>query len=208
MFFIKEKKRMEDNNDNDNNDAIGNENLLKNQMEYVEGLYAIVKRFLIVNYRGFRETFKEMRLQKLSDFDKWYFIQLIFSEIMEMHRHPIVIIERFGEYVRMILESGFSIFWTPEGIEYEMARRYGKRPEFEDQSLSFMVMDFLEKEKDSPIAITLFELFFLPFFPVPTKKYAGKTAAAAQYSRAQIINALRKSKGITTLAAARLLQRH
>lgn len=213
---------MADYNDNDDDARRARRAYIEDQMEQNERTYQVFVDYLTKNEDGneieydeiFRNWVSEIRYY--SNFEKWYFIQLIFSGVMDTLVIPdYVLLYSYKQLVDEIFRVGkligseFDIFWSPTGVEYEVAKEYGKRPDFEDQSLHYMIIKYLEgAEELSMLATEPIEEFLKQFLSQTMVKSARKSAAAAQYSSAQIIDALRKSKGNTTLAAARLLQRH
>lgn len=111
----------------------------------------------------------------------------------------------FFRVVETVIDSGFALGWEPEGYDLLAARRFGAHPNFDKQSIHYMIIKFIGNcNYSNPKVMDERKKYFARIL----EKSAGKSNpdANAKYSRAQIVEALRKTGGNSKLAAAQLLR--
>lgn len=142
-------------------------------------------------------------MKKLEEFDKWVFLQEFFREIKEMQGE--ISQEQFQDYesiVDAVMASDYFPYYSPTGTK-RWAFTYRLRT---DDSVPYTLKQYANDETLSAEKIEFFGAMSNKLDPTMIKSARTGNYGEAKFSRAQIIEALRKTGANPKLAAARLLR--
>jgi hypothetical protein len=140
-------------------------------------------------------------MKKLEDFDKWAFLQAFFSKIEKIPGE--ISQERFEDFesiVKAVMASEFFPYYHPTGAK-RLAFNYRL---VTDDAVPDTLRQYANDETLSAEKIEFFAGMRNMLVPATLK--SANFNAEAKFSRAQIIEALRKTGANPKLAAARLLR--